>query len=91
MVMGLGRALGRPKKFDPDRALDQALDVFWRNGYEHLHRRHDGGDGIIRPAFTTFGNKEKLFRKALDRYIQQRTEFGTRRSARRPRAAWSSI
>ena len=77
MVMGLGRALGRPKKFDPDRALDQALDVFWRNGYESTSIADlTAAMGINPPSlYATFGNKEQLFRKALDRYIQQRTEF----------------
>ncbi|MFD3457667.1 TetR/AcrR family transcriptional regulator [Streptomyces sp. NPDC058691] len=62
---------GRPRAFDSDTALDRALEVFWRQGYE--------GTGIsdltkamgINNApslYNAFGNKEQLFRKALDRY-----------------------
>src|SRR5881628_1096224 len=62
--------VGRPRAFDVDEALDQALKVFWRKGYEgaslpDLIRAM----GINRPSlYAAFGNKESLFRKALDRY-----------------------
>lgn len=63
-------AIGRPRNFDMDAALDRALDVFWRKGYEGASI----GDlteamGINPPSlYAAFGNKEELFRKALDRY-----------------------
>jgi AcrR family transcriptional regulator len=63
-------ATGRPREFDIDQALDRALKVFWRKGYEgatlpDLTRAM----GINRPSlYAAFGNKEELFRKALDRY-----------------------
>jgi TetR/AcrR family transcriptional repressor of nem operon len=25
--------MGRPKQFDPDVAVDKAMEVFWRKGY----------------------------------------------------------
>jgi AcrR family transcriptional regulator len=62
---------GRPRCFDVDKALDSALDVFWRKGYEgatllDLTRAM----GINRPSlYAAFGNKEELFRKAIDRYL----------------------
>jgi AcrR family transcriptional regulator len=63
---------GRPRCFDVDKALDHALDVFWRKGYEgttlpDLTRAM----GINRPSlYAAFGNKEALFKKAIDRYAQ---------------------
>src|SRR5262245_45007934 len=61
---------GRTRQFDVDEALDRALEVFWARGYEgatlpELTRAM----GINRPSlYAAFGNKEQLFRKALDHY-----------------------
>ncbi|MEU5536515.1 TetR/AcrR family transcriptional regulator [Streptomyces sp. NPDC020362] len=62
--------MARTKEFDPDAALQSALELFWRRGYEatsmadlveHL--------GIGRASlYATFGNKHELYLKALDRY-----------------------
>ena len=61
---------GRPRAFDPDAALDAALDVFWRKGYEGASMPDlTEAMGINRPSlYAAFGNKEALFRKVLDRY-----------------------
>lgn len=69
--------MGRPREFDVDRALDSALEVFWRNGYEGASIADlTAAMGINPPSlYAAFGNKEGLFRKALDRYIDQRTLF----------------
>jgi len=63
-------SLGRPRAFDVDEALDQALQVFWRKGYEGTSLTDlTEAMGINRPSlYAAFGNKEELFRKALDRY-----------------------
>jgi AcrR family transcriptional regulator len=64
---------GRPREFDADKALEQAMRVFWKHGYEgsslpELTRAM----GINRPSlYAAFGNKEELFRLALDRYVAQ--------------------
>ncbi|PPS72829.1 MULTISPECIES: TetR/AcrR family transcriptional regulator [Streptomyces] len=62
--------MARTKEFDPDAALQAALELFWRRGYEatsmsdlvaHL--------GVGRASiYATFGSKHELYLKALDRY-----------------------
>jgi AcrR family transcriptional regulator len=62
---------GRPRDFDIDEALDRALEVFWRRGYEGASLPDlTDAMGINRPSlYAAFGNKESLFRKAIDRYV----------------------
>src|SRR5438876_10012648 len=61
---------GRPREFDLDQALDAALKVFWRKGYEGASLPAlTRAMGINRPSlYAAFGNKESLFRKAVERY-----------------------
>jgi AcrR family transcriptional regulator len=61
---------GRPRGFDCDQVLDRALQVFWRKGYEGASLAElTKAMGINRPSlYAAFGDKEALFRKALDRY-----------------------
>jgi AcrR family transcriptional regulator len=63
---------GRPREFDIDKALDSALHVFWRKGYEGASLPElTKAMGINRPSlYAAFGNKESLFRKVIDRYIE---------------------
>lgn len=64
---------GRPREFDPEEALDKALHVFWRQGYEGTSLTDlTDAMGISRPSlYAAFGNKEELFRRALDRYADR--------------------
>src|SRR5882724_2242913 len=63
-------SVGRPRAFDIEKALDRAVDVFWRKGYEGTSLSDlTEAMGINRPSlYAAFGNKEDLFRKVLDRY-----------------------
>jgi|SRR5262245_5569700 len=65
--------MGRPREFDLDEALDRALEVFWAKGYEGTSIPDlTKAMGINRPSlYAAFGNKEALFRKALDRYAEK--------------------
>jgi TetR/AcrR family transcriptional repressor of nem operon len=66
--------VARTKEFDPDTALQKALELFWERGYEatsmadlvaHL--------GVARASiYATFGGKHDLYVKAFERYLQTR-------------------
>ncbi|MDR6972815.1 TetR/AcrR family transcriptional regulator [Leifsonia shinshuensis] len=61
---------GRPREFDVDAALDRAIEVFWRQGYEGTSLSDlTEAMGINRPSlYNAFGNKEETFKRAVDRY-----------------------
>lgn len=63
-------ARGRPREFDPERALDRAMHVFWRKGYLGTTMADlTGAMRINGPSlYAAFGNKEALLLKALERY-----------------------
>ncbi|WP_313804362.1 TetR/AcrR family transcriptional regulator [Sphingobium sp.] len=67
-------ARGRPREFDPEKALSAALTVFWRRGYEGASMAElTEAMGITKPSlYACFGNKESLFRKALDLYEREK-------------------
>lgn len=62
--------MGRHRQFDEGEALDAALSVFWQKGYEGASFDDlTKATGVARPGlYAAFGNKEALFRKALDLY-----------------------
>ena len=69
--------MGRQREFDVDQALDAALCVFWRKGYEGAsYTDLTQATGVERPAlYSAFGNKEALFRRALERYYEHYLDF----------------
>lgn len=68
---------GRPREFCVDHALAQALRVFWEKGYEGTSLTDlTEAMGITRPSlYAAFGNKESLFRKALDLYEREKLDY----------------
>lgn len=69
--------MGRRREFDVEKALDAALCVFWRKGYEGTsYTDLTEAAGVERPAlYSAFGNKEALFRRALARYYERHMDF----------------
>ena len=69
--------MARPREFCVDTALDRALEVFWQSGFEGTSiSRLTEAMGINRPSlYATFGNKEELFQKAMDRYISLKNYY----------------
>lgn len=70
-------ARGRPREFCVDEALAKALRVFWSNGYDGASLTDlTEAMGITRPSlYAAFGNKESLFRKALDLYESEKLAY----------------
>jgi AcrR family transcriptional regulator len=68
---------GRPREFCVDQALAQALRVFWEKGYDGTSLTDlTEAMGITRPSlYAAFGNKESLFRKALDLYEREKLDY----------------
>jgi AcrR family transcriptional regulator len=68
---------GRPREFCVDQALSNALSVFWRKGFEGTSLTDlTDAMGITRPSlYAAFGNKEALFRKALDLYERDKLAY----------------
>lgn len=84
--------MARTKEFDPDEVLDEAMALFWCQGYEatstadlveHL--------GIARASlYATFGSKHELYLRALDRY-RERTDQAVLEALSRPGNALPAV
>jgi AcrR family transcriptional regulator len=63
---------GRPRSFNEDAALEKAMHVFWRKGYDAAALSDlTKAMGINPPSlYAAFGNKESLFLKVLERYAE---------------------
>ena len=83
---------GRPRSFDRERALERAMLVFWRKGYEaaslsDLTRAMD----INPPSlYAAFGDKERLFLEAIELYEKEHWQE-TARALEEPRSARQAV
>ncbi len=67
---------GRPRKTDPDKALETAMKLFWKQGFEGTSMNDlAAATGMAKPGlYATFGDKEAVYAKALEHYFK---EFGS--------------
>ena len=67
------RRRGRPREYDPDRALATAEDTFWKRGYAGTSLDDlAAATGMNRPSlYAAFGDKRSLYLKTLERYRDQ--------------------
>jgi AcrR family transcriptional regulator len=65
--------MGRPRSFDRDLAITQAMHLFWEHGYDATslsQLKANIGTGITAPSFyAAFGSKQALFEEVMDRYL----------------------
>jgi AcrR family transcriptional regulator len=68
---------GRPREFDVEAALDAALALFWKHGYEGTSLSALAqAMGVNMPSlYAAFGNKESLFKQVVDRYVQKPASY----------------
>jgi AcrR family transcriptional regulator len=69
--------MARPREFDEDEVLEQALHVFWDRGYEaaSLADLQDATGLTKSSLYKAFESKEGLFRRVLDRYQRNQLAF----------------
>lgn len=65
--------MARPREYDEDTVLEQAMSLFWSKGYEattmsQLLEETGLAKGSL---YQAFGDKQKLFLKALERYLER--------------------
>ena len=63
--------VGRPREFDADAVLETAMELFWEHGFDGVSISDlTDATGINRRSlYATFGTKEDLFAKAVQRYM----------------------
>lgn len=68
----MNRPRGRPRDFDRDQALRQAMEVFWLHGFQGSSiaaLTQAMGVKSTPSLYMAFGSKEQLFLEALDLYL----------------------
>lgn len=68
--------VGRPLEFDPETALDAAMGVFWRQGFEATSLADLlQAMGLSKSSFyNEFGSKQQLFEACLGRFRERQVE-----------------
>ncbi len=77
---------GRPRSFDVDEALEQATQVFWKHGFQSASFSDlTHATGLSKPSlYAAFGDKESLYLKALQRYVNALVEHHGKRLSDEP-------
>lgn len=69
--------MARPREFDPESVLQQAMELFWQNGYEATSIadvvKHTGVSRY--GLYSVFGDKHDLFLKAIEFYDKTALKF----------------
>jgi TetR/AcrR family transcriptional repressor of nem operon len=73
--------MARPREFDESRALEAATLCFWQHGYEATSLRDlTAAMGLTSPSlYNSFGDKQQLFERALEHYLDRTTRDRLRR------------
>ncbi|QYX76352.1 TetR/AcrR family transcriptional regulator [Streptomyces akebiae] len=68
--------MGRPKSFEPDVVIAQAMEAFWTKGYAETSPVDLAeATGVAKGSlYHSFGSKRQLFGKALDLYDRMQSE-----------------
>ena len=64
--------MARPREFDTDEALDKAMNLFWKDGYERASLKNllDAMEIQRSSFYNSFGDKRHVFIMALKRYMK---------------------
>ena len=80
MLQNHVRPRGRPRSFDEATALQKAIKVFWSKGYDGVTINDlVAGMGVGKPSlYAVFGDKRKLFLRALKSYAEAKGALGAK-------------
>lgn len=71
------RSRGRPREFDADDTLERVVGLFWTRGFEATSMSDIvDATGLSKSSlYNAFGSKDELFRQAIDRYLERRSDM----------------